>query len=389
MKGEHSLWGSGVVRGTSLAALWIAACTPAFQAKEHEEASGAGGTGAAGVSFAGRAPAGGTPGSAAGAPAGALGNVEHGGGSMSGGPSTAGASAHGHGGTEAGGAQGGSASDGGMEMRGGSATNGGNGGTDGGTGGNGAHGGAEPRGGSAGQSEAGGTASGGAPIGGLGGFGATAGHTAAGAAGTPNTSTLCMPAQVLDDMEDGDHLACANQGRSGDWWSATGTTTGTIDPPTDQDFPAFPLGADARAGSQYGMRLSGQSFGHTDDDWASIGFFIASGAAYDLSGYTGLKFYAKSRAEPLTVHVRLASATTTPSTEGGGCDTDCNDHFGGDAMVTTAWQEFTLPFATLAQEGWGPKTKDLQHTLFVYFGFLGTDGGPATFDYLIDDIRLY
>ena len=41
------------------------------------------------------------------------------------------------------------------------------------------------------------------------------------------------------------------------------------------------------------------------------------------------------------------------------------------------------------QEGWGVKPKDLAHTLFVYFGFLGTDGGPANFELLIDDVRLY
>ena len=48
-----------------------------------------------------------------------------------------------------------------------------------------------------------------------------------------------------------------------------------------------------------------------------------------------------------------------------------------------------MPFDSLAQEGWGVKPKDLAHTLFAYFGFLGTDGGPANFEFLIDDVRLY
>jgi hypothetical protein len=32
---------------------------------------------------------------------------------------------------------------------------------------------------------------------------------------------------------------------------------------------------------------------------------------------------------------------------------------------------------------------DLAHTRIIYFGFLGTDGGPSEFEYLIDDLRLY
>lgn len=198
-----------------------------------------------------------------------------------------------------------------------------------------------------------------------------------------------MPLQVVDDMEDGDALTCKNQGRSGDWWSASGTTTGTIDPPTNEDFPAYPLGADARPGSNYGMRLAGKGFGHTDDDWASLGFFLAGESAYDLTPYTGLTFYAKSRSAATLVHVKFATATTTSTSEGGSCDSNCNDHFAAIVAVTSEWQKFTVSFDTLAEEGWGPKPKDLAHTLFVYFGYLGTDGGSGTFDFLVDDIVLY
>jgi len=193
---------------------------------------------------------------------------------------------------------------------------------------------------------------------------------------------------MIDDMEDGDQLACMNQGRSGDWWTAVGATSATIDPPTNEDFPAFALAADARAGSKYGMHLAGAGFGHTDDDWASLGFFIAGGDAYSLSGYQGLAFYAKSNVA-LTIHVTFATATTTPTSEGGDCAADCNDHYALAADLTTSWKELTIPFDALAQEGWGVKPKDLAHTLFVYFGYLGPDEGATTFDFLVDDVRLY
>jgi hypothetical protein len=199
----------------------------------------------------------------------------------------------------------------------------------------------------------------------------------------------CSPATMIDDMEDGNDRNCPNQGRNGEWWASTGTTTGSIDPAKTGEFPAYALLADARVHSNYGMRLSGKGFGHTDADWASIGFNLIDDAAYDLTPYQGLAFYAKSKAGPVTVHVEFATDSTTALAEGGACQTKCNDHWSKSVSVDGTWRELTVPFSSLAQEGWGVKPKDLAHTRFVFFGFLGTDGGPAEFEYLIDDVRLY
>ncbi len=130
------------------------------------------------------------------------------------------------------------------------------------------------------------------------------------------------------------------------------------------------------------------AFAHTDDDWASLGFFVGGGSAKDLTAYQGLTFYGKATSS-ITIHVSFATATTTPTSDGGSCDDDCTDHYELAVPFTTSWQQFTVPFASVAQEGWGPKAKDLAHTLFIYFGYVGTDGGPASFDFLIDDVRLY
>jgi len=198
-----------------------------------------------------------------------------------------------------------------------------------------------------------------------------------------------MPVLVIDDMEDGNDRNCPNQGRNGEWWSSTGTLTGSIDPPKVGEFPAYPLASDARVNSNYGMRLSGKGFGHEEADWASLGFNLIDNAAYDLTHYQGLAFYAKSKAGSLTLHVEFASDTTTASSEGGACQTNCNDHWANAVTLDGSWQQFMVPFASLQQEGWGVQPKDLAHTRFVYFGFLGTDGGPAAFEFLIDDVRLY
>lgn len=237
---------------------------------------------------------------------------------------------------------------------------------------------------SGGMSAAGGTHGGGAP-GGLGGVSPGGGS----GDGAPASSVFCTPVLVVDDMEDGDALTCANQGRGGDWWTASGTPTGSIDPPTNVDFPAYPLGADARPASKYGMRLSGTGSAHTDDDWASVGFFLAGGSPYDLSSYGGFTFYGKSRAGSAKVHVEFATLTTTPASDGGTCADDCTDHYETIVTLSGDWQKFTLPFDAITQEGWGVKPKDLAHTIFVYFGYQGTDGGTGNFEFLVDDISLY
>ena len=111
--------------------------------------------------------------------------------------------------------------------------------------------------------------------------------------------------------------------------------------------------------------------------------------AYDLSGFTGLAFYAKSKRGDLPLHVEFATDTTTALAEGGACAEGCNDHYAAKLNIDGSWREYSVPFGQLQQEGWGPKVKDLAHTRFVYFGFLGTDGGAGEFEFLIDDVRLY
>ena len=356
----------------------VAACGPTFHAEDGAAGAGASSTAGAGGEKGGSAGTGGTPDTGMGGTArGGAGSpsMTAGSGGRGGNASEAGRSGDGTGDTGAGAV-------GGADTRGGS----------GGTGGDDAAGGTAPEGGSGPQAGSGGISAGSAGDGGVntnGGGAGLGGAGLGGVAGAGGATTFCAPATMIDDMEDGNDLSCVNQGRSGEWWAATGTRTGTTDPSESGEFPAFALGADARTGSVYGMRLSGQNFGHTEDDWASLGFYLAANFAYDLTSYQGLSFYAKSRASAVSIHVTFATNTTTPVDSGGTCTDDCNDHFAGTVTLDGSWRQFEVPFADLVQEGWGVQPKDLAHALFVYFGFLGTDMGPAAFDFLIDDVRLY
>jgi hypothetical protein len=382
----------------------VAACGTKFEAEEETGGHGGGAGTLAGTSGSNAAGAGGSgrAGGAGSTAAGESGSGGRGGGAAAGdGGATSkggnGGSASGSGGGDSGGAPpvGGNGASAGSNTAGGGNPAGGSGGTGGGGAGGGGAAAGGAQGGVSGQggaiSPSGGSVQGGnAGLSGAGGVfasGGTGGIAQGGAGGLPMSQ--CQSPLAIDDMEDGNDLTCPNQGRAGEWWASTGTPTGTINPSAEGEFPAYLLGADARAGSNYGMRLSGQNFGQTEDDWASLGFYLLEDSTYDLSPYTGLRFYGKSRATAFSVHVKFATNTTTPESEGGTCVDDCNDHYASVVTFDGTWREFEIPFGGLSQEGWGIKAKDLEHTLFVYFGFLGTDLGPAAFDFLVDDVRLY
>jgi hypothetical protein len=382
-------WRPPRVLAALLGAVAPAACGPTF-GSGGDMPAGAAGTGGAAGRGSSTAGSGGATGSSGASQVGAAGGgMQHTAGSSQGGHAPiagrAGAGATGE-------------ADAGEEAQGGSNATAGNTATSGdGAGaasGNSATGGVGGLTGGAGFGGGGATSSGGAgnggttagsSSGGTNAAGGSSGNAGAGAGGAPS---FCMPALVIDDMEDGDDRNCPNQGRSGDWWTATGET-GTIEPPSQGNFPAYALGGDARARSEYGMRLAGTGFGYTEDDWASLGFDLAAGAAYDLAAYQGLAFYGKSRAGALTIHVKVATSVTTPVSEGGECEEDCNDHYKGVVTLDGTWRELLVDFSGLVQEGWGQKPKALERALFIYFGYLGTDLGPTSFEFLIDDVRLY
>src|SRR5205085_7345657 len=83
---------------------------------------------------------------------------------------------------------------------------------------------------------------------------------------------------------------------------------------------------------------------------------------YDGSAYSGIFLRAKA-ASPVQLRLSVSDVSTDKEGigEGGTCvdTTDrtnpnrCGDYFGANLAVTTDWQTFTVPFATMAQSGWG------------------------------------
>jgi len=229
----------------------------------------------------------------------------------------------------------------------------------------GSQGGFAGRGGTAGT--AGKTGSGGAAGAGVAGVSGSAGAAGkpgtggtsgvAGATGTAGTTGIivCPPplpgVDTIDDMNDGDRFILPGRGRSGAWSTSGDATPGaTMTPAPGGDFPMTETGDPCRKRAAYvqgsGFALGGASF--------SVGL----GSPYNASAYRSLTFWAK--VDPGTtprLRVSLPDKDTHP--DGGICQmtgpgpTLCWDHYGLRVAFTTDWAQYTVPFSSLTQNGWG------------------------------------
>lgn len=229
----------------------------------------------------------------------------------------------------------------------------------------------------AGSSATSGSASGGS---------STAGNDGGGEGGSADT-TPTGNELLVDDFQDTDAQILESQGRSGAWYVAN---DGRGQQTPRAGVPLVPAQLmPARGASTRGAHTFGGPF----STWgALVGTALAAegdqGVAYDLSGHTGLRVWVRtgSLAPGAAKAVRL-SVRTPATVMGGGC-TICGDHFGADIPLTAQWVQISVPFASLAQSGYGRPvlTKpDLTQALGVEFLFPVN----VSFDLWLDDIELY
>jgi hypothetical protein len=149
------------------------------------------------------------------------------------------------------------------------------------------------------------------------------------------------PADVIDDLEDGDLMLPKNPalgGRVGNWYPfSDGTGTSSFDVAT----------IERGASSVYGLSTSGK--GHKS--WGSglavsLNRSTVDNAPYDASGYAGITFWARAQSA-LKVTVSLPDVDTASA--GMICST-CEHHYYKAVQVTTDWQRFTVPFSELSLE---------------------------------------
>lgn len=243
--------------------------------------------------------------------------------------------------------------------------------------------------------------------GGVGGRGGTGGL--AGMAGKPaevscpDPNEALDPTAVIDDMEDGDGLLTEVAARNGGWWTAGDGTVGASMVPVQIEFTdelALPEAIpEPRCGSNYAMRVTGQGF----TDWgAVIGLGIAFGerkdgttgaVPYDVSAYEGVEFYARI-GDTSTNEVRYQISDSNSDPDGGVCtdvrgdSEECWDAFGvALPRLDTTWRRYKIPFAGLAQRGFGYKAAGVVTTAAyeITFNF----PAASVFDFWVDDLSFY
>ena len=106
---------------------------------------------------------------------------------------------------------------------------------------------------------------------------------------------------------------------------------------------------------------------------------------YDLSAYRGISFYGRAVAEATTLRAKIPTARTASSDQNGLCTNNCWDDYGENLQFTTDWQQFTMLFANMAQEGWG-SVQPWDPTVALTIEFI-SNGNHPNFDVDVDQLE--
>jgi hypothetical protein len=199
-------------------------------------------------------------------------------------------------------------------------------------------------------------------------------------AGIQDLPKPCADPLMIDDMEDGDGLICASEGRHGGWFGfgdgSDGHQTLTLNAPIEG----------GRGASRKAVHFNGGGF----TSWGAIlgTDFNNAGISRDVyaaQSAGGLTFWMKSTA-PVTAQLLLPA--TVLVADGGVCTAtnDCNNHFGFKiAAPDSGWKQYQVPFTALRQWPGGTATWDPTQLLGLQFL---VDAG-VDFDIWVDDIAFY
>ena len=191
--------------------------------------------------------------------------------------------------------------------------------------------------------------------------------------------------EMIDDLEDGDRLILQNAGRNGYWYTVN-DGSGTQDPPPTMPFAPTMGGAPM---TDYSARTTGFDF--SPEMWgAKLGFFLnkadddANAIEYDVSGYVGVRFWARGNVK--TIRVALVTMDTLGRPIEGECDPElgaCDYYHGREVPLVDEWQEQTVFFSEMRQRPGGQEI-DLDLTRAVKIEF--EIELVSTFDVSMDEV---
>ena len=197
-------------------------------------------------------------------------------------------------------------------------------------------------------------------------------------------------ANLIDDLEDKDDSIKEQNDRQGSWYTFNDEgDDGEQTPPTNK----FAVSeADGDNESKYVAATKGEGW----KDYAGLAVDLNSDGdkpkPYDASKFKGISFIARgvSGTKELDLRFGLSTPATIAKDDGGECtggDSKCDDSFGADITLEKDWQKFDIPFAMLAQEGWGDKA-EFDPKEIVGLTWSVPEGGTA-FDFAIDNLGFY
>jgi hypothetical protein len=193
--------------------------------------------------------------------------------------------------------------------------------------------------------------------------------------------------ESIDQMEDGNSAIEETAQRSGTWFPINDKTGIQVPDPWALTYETFEMTEldPPRAGtSHFAVHTSGAGF----TKWgAGMGLELRSQQTYDLSKYAGVAFWAR-RGPDSTATLRFSLPDSATSKRGGQCQgTECDNYFGSDLNLTTAFRRYSFTWQELKQEeDWGApqpalKTKEVYGIRFQVDPF-------EDFDFWIDDVAL-
>jgi hypothetical protein len=200
---------------------------------------------------------------------------------------------------------------------------------------------------------------------------------------------------LIDDMEANTGEISAPGGGNGYWFTYGDLTDGGVEiPATMASFTdsmvspprVVPASFVSFSGpmSNYAAQVHGMGFA----SYAGMGFnFRSSQAGYNASSYVGFVFWGRMTGTGSgAVTFVVPDANTLPA---GGVCTTCDDYFFTDITLTSSWQQFTVYYSDLAQQGFGVPQESALDAASVYKVLfqVSTKAPPGeAFDIWIDDI---
>jgi hypothetical protein len=189
---------------------------------------------------------------------------------------------------------------------------------------------------------------------------------------------------LLDDFEDGDNKPFKGFEREGWWWSATDTTPDAKLMPAKGTFAAERLpAAEATKDNLFAAHFMAEGQKEWGAVWGSSLAWTNGGikCPYNASGFGGVSLRAKGKGP---VRVTFGLPETVGGDGGGQCKERCYDDYGKILFLTAEWQEFSIPWDKLQQEGWGAQAR-FDPARLISLGFkVAVKDLPV--DFWIDDV---